>query len=83
MYARDLSTRDIEDDLIEATGDVILSKSAVSNITEALYEDFEEFQGRDLSCFEVEYLFLDAIYEILYCLSRAKGYIALDRQYSI
>jgi len=55
----------VKDGLIEATGDVILSKSAVSNITEALYEDFEEFQSRDLSCFDVEYLFLDAIYESL------------------
>jgi len=65
MYSRGLSTRDIEDALIEATGDMILSKTAVSNVTEALYKDFEEFQNRDLSHFEVEYLFLDAIYETL------------------
>mgnify|MGYP001036703165 CR=1 FL=1 len=54
-----------KNDLFEATGDVILSKSAVSNVTEALYKDFEEFQGRDLSCFDVEYLFLDAVYKSL------------------
>jgi len=65
MYARGLSTRDIEDTLIEATGDMILSKTAVSNITEVLSEEFDRFQMRDLSCFDVEYLFLDAIYETL------------------
>ena len=65
MYARGLSTRDIEDALIEATGDMILSKRAVSNVTEILYREFEEFQNRDLSRFEIEYLFLDAIYETL------------------
>jgi len=65
MYSRGLSTRGIEDALIEATGDMILSKTAVSNVTEALHKDFEEFQNGDLSHFEVEYLFLDAIYETL------------------
>jgi transposase-like protein len=65
MYARGLSTRDIEDALVEATGDQMLSRSSVSKVTEVLYEEFEAFQGRDLSGFEVEYLFLDAIYERL------------------
>ena len=63
MYARGMSTRDIEDALHEATGDQVISKSAVSRITEKLYEEFEAFQNRDLSVYEVEYLFLDAIYE--------------------
>lgn len=63
MYARGLSTRDIEDALLEATGERILSKSAVSRISERLYEEFEAFQNRDLSEEEVEYLFLDALYE--------------------
>lgn len=65
MYARGLSTRDIEDALVEATGDQMLSRSSVSKVTEVLYEEFEAFQGRDLSGFEVDYLFLDAIYERL------------------
>lgn len=65
MYARGLSTRDIEDALAEATGDTILSKTAVSNVTEVLYKEFEVFQERDLSRYEIEYLFLDAIYETL------------------
>ena len=65
MYARGLSTRDIEDSLEEATGDRLLSRTAVSQITEVLWDEYEEFTERDLSCFEVEYLFLDAIYESL------------------
>ena len=65
MYARGLSTRDIEDALTEATGDALLSRTAVSNVTEILYQEFEEFQNRDLSSFDVEYLFLDALYESL------------------
>ena len=63
MYARGLSTRDIEDSLLEATGDRVLSKSAVSEVTEILQEEFQAFQTRDLSVFPVEYLFLDAVYE--------------------
>ena len=65
MYARGLSTRDIEDALIEATGDMIMSKSSVSKVTEVLWGEFEAFQKRDLSDLDVEYLFLDAIYETL------------------
>jgi putative transposase len=63
MYARGLSTRDIEDTLIEATGELILSKTSVSQITEILYQEFENFQSRDLSEFDLEYLFIDALYE--------------------
>jgi len=65
MYARGLSTRDIEDALEEATGDRLLSRTAVSQITEVLWDEYEAFAQRDLSGFEVEYLFLDAVYESL------------------
>ncbi len=65
MYARGLSTRDIEDALREATGDALLSKSAVSEVTERLQEEYESFQRRDLSGLAVEYLFLDGLYEAL------------------
>jgi transposase-like protein len=65
MYARGLSTRDIEDALEEATGDRLLSRTAVSQITEVLWDEYEAFTERDLSGFEVEYLFLDAVYESL------------------
>ena len=65
MYARGLSTRDIEDALREATGDRLLSRTAVSQVTEVLWEEYEAFAHRDLSGFEVEYLFFDAVYESL------------------
>ena len=65
MYARGLSTRDIEIALEEATGDRLLSRTAVSQVTEVLWDEYEAFAERDLSGFEVEYLFLDAVYESL------------------
>jgi transposase-like protein len=68
MYARGLSTRDIEDLLGEIDdGDTqsLLSKSSVSRITEVLWEEFEAFARRDLSGLNVVYLFCDAVYESL------------------
>ena len=63
MYARGLSTRDIEDLFQDAQGQRLLSRTAVSEMTEALWEEYESFCKRDLSGFEVVYLFLDAVYE--------------------
>lgn len=66
MYARGLSTRDIEEALREATGDeMVISRSSVSRVTETLWDDFEAFAERDLSGLDVVYLFLDAVYESL------------------
>jgi len=65
MYARGLSTRDIEAAFTDATGRCLLSRSAVSELTDTLWEDYEAFCGRDLSQFEVIYLFVDGIYESL------------------
>jgi transposase-like protein len=65
MYARGLSTRDVEDAFTDATGELLISKSAVSEITDRLWEDYRDFIGRDLSEVEVEYLFCDAIFESL------------------
>jgi len=63
MYARGLSTRDIEDLFQDAQGQPLLSRTAVSEMTEALWEEYESFCQRDLSGFEVVYPFLDAVYE--------------------
>jgi len=63
MYVRGLSTRDIEDLFQDAQGQPLLSRTAVSEMTEALWEEYESFCQRDLSGFEVVYLFLDAVYE--------------------
>jgi putative transposase len=65
MYARGLSTRDVEDAFRDATGDMLLSKSAVSEITDRLWEDYQQFVARDLSDIAVEYLFVDAVFESL------------------
>ena len=65
MYARGLSTRDVEDAFKDATGELLISKSAVSEITDQLWEDYEAFVARDLSEISVEYLFCDAVFESL------------------
>ena len=65
MYARGLSTRDVEDAFRDATGELLISKSAVSEITDQLWEDYQGFIARDLSEVSVEYLFCDAIFESL------------------
>jgi transposase-like protein len=62
MYARGLSTRDVEDAFRDATGELLISKSAVSGITDRLWEDYQAFISRDLSEISVEYLFVDAIF---------------------
>lgn len=65
MYARGLSTRDVEEAFTDATGERLLTRSAVSEVTDALWGEYEAFQKRDLSGHELEYLFVDAIYESL------------------
>jgi putative transposase len=65
MYAHGLSTRDIEQAFTDATGTRLLSRSAVSEVTEALWEEYEAFATRDLSGYEPEYLFLDVIHGML------------------
>jgi putative transposase len=65
MYSRGLSTRDIEDALVEATGERLLTRTAVSELTDRLWEEYEAFCQRDLSELEVEYLFLDGVYEAM------------------
>ena len=63
MYARGLSTRDIEDTFTDSSGQCLISKSAVSQVTDNLWEEYLAFTQRDLSGFDVAYLFLDAVYE--------------------
>ena len=82
MYARDLSTRDIEDALYEATGDHLMSKSTVSRVADILWDEYEEFQKRDLSGLEIEYLFLDAIYESIRKLYGIKEAILVAWRYN-
>lgn len=77
MYARGLSTRDIEAVLRDEEGKLLLSKSSVSEITEELWAEYQAFSEADLSEHEVEYLWLDAVYEPMRAwLSRKEGILA-------
>jgi transposase-like protein len=62
MYVRGLSVRDIEASFEEAFGARVLSKSAVSEVTQTIGEQFAQWQARDLSELRVAYLFLDGHY---------------------
>jgi transposase-like protein len=66
MYARGLSTRDIEALFADGDGHTLLSRSAVSEVTERLWAEYEAFASRDLAEFEVIYLFVDGITERLH-----------------
>lgn len=65
MYVRGLSTRDIQDTFIDENGRPFISKDGVSQITEALSEEYQRFSERDLSGYDVVYLFVDGVYERL------------------
>lgn len=66
MYARGLSVRDIEAAFVDDAGRCVLSKSAVSMVTERLWTDYQAFASRDLSEHDVVYLFVDGIAERLH-----------------
>jgi putative transposase len=63
MLARGLSVRDIEDAFKDETGRLLLSKTAVSEIGKQLWEDYQAFKSRDLSEYDIAYLFIDGIAE--------------------
>lgn len=65
MYARGCSTRDIEAIFRGEDGHSQLSRTAVSELTEALWAEYEEFATRDLSEIKPLYLFLDGVAERL------------------
>jgi len=63
LLARGLSVRDIEDAFRDESGRLLLSRTAVSEIGERLWADYQEFASRDLSEYDVVYLFVDGIAE--------------------
>ena len=65
LYARGLSTRDIEETFTDETGRRLLSRAAVSEITERLWAEYEAFTTRDLAEHRIVYLFVDGIAERL------------------
>ena len=65
LYARGLSTRDIEDAFKDENGRRLLSRAAVSEISERLWAEYEAFSKRDLSEHAIVYLYVDGIAERL------------------
>jgi putative transposase len=65
MLARALSVRDIEDTFKDENGRLLISKAAVSQLGERLWEDYQAFAQRELSDYESTYLFVDGIAERL------------------
>jgi transposase-like protein len=65
MYARGCSTRDIEALLKDEYGNILLSKSAISQLNNRLWQEYESFCKTDLSGYDVVYIFCDAVYESL------------------
>lgn len=65
MFARGLSTRDIEAAFTDQEGNKLLSRTAVSDITEVLWQQYEQFATRDLSGLDIAYLFMDGVAERL------------------
>lgn len=66
MWARGLSVRDIEMAFTDDEDRSVLTKSAVSQITERLWQDYQTFASRELSALELSYLFVDGIAERLH-----------------
>jgi transposase-like protein len=63
MLARGLSVRDIEDAFKDETGRLLLSRTAVSEMGERLWADYQDFATRDLSEYDIVYLFIDGVAE--------------------
>jgi transposase-like protein len=65
LFARGCSTRDVEAAFTGEDGRSLLSKSAVSELTERLWAEYEAFATRDLSEIRPLYLCIDSIAERL------------------
>jgi len=72
MYVRGLSTRDVEDLLRNPEGELLLNRSSVSAVTSSLNEEYQKFINRDLSKYDLIYLFVDGVYESLRRISGRK-----------
>jgi putative transposase len=65
MWARGLSTRDVEAAFTDEQGVCLLSKSAVSELTDALWAEYEAFQQQSWADVPICAVFLDGVYEPL------------------
>jgi transposase-like protein len=73
MFVGGMSQRDMEAALEKALGQCVLSKSAISTLTDTLRQAYEAFRTRDLRGYEVASLFIDAVYEPLWRWDRKTG----------
>jgi putative transposase len=73
LYARGLSTRDIEKTFVDDDGKALLSRTTVSALSEQLWEEYQEFTRRDLSDLDVAYLFIDGVAERLHAAGRREA----------
>ena len=55
----------IEEVFRNESGRLLLSRTAESEIGERLWADYQEFATRDLSEYEIAYLFVDGIAELI------------------
>ena len=62
-FARGCSTRDIEELFRNGDGESLLSRTAVSELTDSLWTEYEAFSTRDLSEICPLYLFVDGVAE--------------------
>jgi transposase-like protein len=65
MWARGVSTRDVEAAFTDEQGVCLLSKSAVSELTDALWTESAAFPQRSLAAIPGFAVFLDGVYEPL------------------
>ena len=63
LLARGLSVRDIEDAFRDERGRLLLSRTAVSELGEQLWADYQDFAARELGEYDIVYLFVDGIAE--------------------
>ena len=68
--------RDIEDAFRDESGRLLLSRTAVSEIGERLWADYQEFATRDLSEYDIAYLFVDGIAECIRPVQRREPVLA-------
>ncbi len=62
-YGRGLSTRDLEEILRGEDGKPMLSRATISKVTEQMWEEYTAFMESNLEGYELEYLWLDPVYE--------------------
>jgi putative transposase len=66
MYVRGLSVRDIEAAFTDRRGRCVLTRSAASRVSEALWAEYQAFAQRYLSEVDIAYLFVDGLHARLH-----------------